>query len=166
MQDSGQAFCTTANDAQLYLEKPYLKSYLKFIIPKQKRSSIILIKYWFILCVTDRIRCRGASCWLIIWSSRRCMLLWAWTAAEYAALELHRLPKTLWITSWAWTSLWKRCMAWVKAVALTPSPSMNTASQGRHRRDWSVGLWLKQGSKNIVLKVIDGCFSSSIPDRL
>ncbi len=93
-------------------------------------------KFCFVLGVAGRIWCHGASCWLIIWSLRKCELHWAWTAARSASQALPPSPKTPWSTSWVWTSQFWRCTAWVKALAPTPSPLMkHSALQGQW---WSI----------------------------
>lgn len=60
--------------------------------------------------------------------SKRCGRLWAWTAATSATQAPLPSPKTPWSSSSAWISLCTSCTAWVRAPALTPSPSLMPSS--------------------------------------
>lgn len=87
------------------------------------------------LCFTGRMQCPGALRWPTAWFSKRSVLHWVWTAAKYVLQEQRPSPKILWSTSWAWTSLWWRFTAWVKARAHTPSPwIMLTDLQGQQHK--------------------------------
>lgn len=103
-------------------------------VAPEKNQQFSFHLFW----VTGRIRYPGASCWLTIWSSRRCVLFWAWIAARFALQVPHQSPKTLWSISWASTCLWWNYTAWVKAQVHTPSPPPAiTASQGQ-QHTWDV----------------------------